>query len=184
MKINQPCGYLLINICSPSLQTSLFMILCRWQLFPNRCATLSFSRALCGLFNRVIHFWICVFSPLFAMWFCMTALVDRLQHTGRCISQILAPSFRKQALALLCRVQAKWAPLPLAFATVVLESAPASKKVVGGWLMTCYWSGNKGKSDEQASRCIHAPSMNSKQGQIFTFLLLRSVVLSFKIVLT
>lgn len=145
-------GYLLINICSPSLQTSLFMILCRWRLFPNRCATLSFSRALCGLFNRVINFWISVFSPLFAVWFCMTALVDRLQHTGRCISQFSAPSFRKQALALVCRVQAKWAPLPLAHATVVLESATVSTKVVGGWLVTCYWSGNKGKADERASR--------------------------------
>lgn len=135
MKIEQLRGYLLINICSPSLQTSLFVILCRWRLFPNRCATLSFSRALCGLFNRVINFWISVFSPLFAVRFCMTALVDRLQHTGRCISQFSAPSLRKRALALLCKVRAKWAPLPLALSTVVLESAPSLKR----WLRDGWW---------------------------------------------
>ncbi len=134
MKMKRLHGYLLINICSPSLQTPLFLILCRWGLFPNRCATLSFSRALCGLFNRVINFWISVFSPLFAVRFCMTAPVDRLQLTGRCISQFSAPSFRKRALALLCKVQAKWAPLPLALSTVVLESATVSKKVVE-WLV-------------------------------------------------
>lgn len=54
----------------------------------------------------------------------MTALVDRLQHAGRCISQFSAPSFRRRALALLCRVQAKWAPLPLALSTVVLVLSP------------------------------------------------------------
>lgn len=142
------------------------MILRRWRLFPNRCATLSFSRAVCSLFIRVIHFWISVFSPLFAVRFCMTALVDRLWHTGRCISQFSAPSFRKQTLALLCKVQAKCAPLPPAVSTVVLESATVSKKVVEGWLVTCYWSGNKGKSDEQASRFIHGSSMNWKWGKI------------------
>lgn len=45
---------------------------------------------------------------------------------------ISAPSFRKGALALLCKVQAKWAPLPLALSTVVLESATVEK---GGWRM-------------------------------------------------
>lgn len=169
MKIKQLRGYLLINICSLSLQTSLFLILCRRGSFPNRCATLSFSRALCGLFNRVINFWISVFSPLFAVRFCMTAPVDRLQLTGRCISQFSAPSFRKRALALLCKVQAKWAPLPLALSTVVLESATVSTKVVEGWLVTCYWGGNKGKSDKQASRFIHGSSMNCKWGNNLPF---------------
>lgn len=36
-------------------------MLCRWRLFLNRCATLSFSRALCYLFNRVINLRISVF---------------------------------------------------------------------------------------------------------------------------
>ncbi|TNN69653.1 hypothetical protein EYF80_020143 [Liparis tanakae] len=43
-------------------------------------------------------------------------------------------SVKKQALAQFCRVQAKWAPLPLPLATLVLESATVSKTVVGGWL--------------------------------------------------
>lgn len=95
MKIKQAHGYLLINICSTFLQTQLFMILCRWWLFPNRCATLSFSRALRALLNRVIHFGVSVFSPLLAVWFCMAALVDRLLHTGRCMLQFSAPLFQK-----------------------------------------------------------------------------------------
>lgn len=74
------------------------------------------------------------FSPLFAAWFCMTALVDRLQHTGRRISQFSAPSFRKWALAMLPMVRAKWAQLPLS-----LYWAAGSKKIVGEWLMTCHW---------------------------------------------
>lgn len=32
------------------------MILCRWRMLPSRCVTLSFSRALHSLFNRVINF--------------------------------------------------------------------------------------------------------------------------------
>lgn len=51
---------------------------------------------------------------------------------GDCVSQFSAPSFRKEALALSCQVQAKWASLPLALSTVVLESATVSKKVVRG----------------------------------------------------
>lgn len=151
-------------------------------VFQNRCAPLSFSRALCGWFNRVIHFGISVFSPLFAARFCMTAPADRLQHTGRCISQFSAPGLRKRALALLRKVQAKWAPLPLALSTVVLEPAAVSKKVVEGWhgdlllkwkrgqiwwadlFMGLEWTANEGKSS------------------LFFLLLLRRhlVVLSFK----
>lgn len=44
-----------------------------------------------------------------------------------------------------------------------------SKKVVEGWLVTCFWGGNKGKSDEQASRFIHGSSMNCKWGKNLPF---------------
>lgn len=115
------------------------MMLCRWRMLPNRCATLSFSRAFLSLSNRVIHPRISVSSPLFAVRFCVTALVDRLQHTGRCISQFSAPGFRRQALAVLYRAQAKWARLPLALPTVVLVLSP-KRWLEDDWLVACYWN--------------------------------------------
>lgn len=108
------------------------IIMCRWLLFPNRCAMLPFSWAICGLFNRMINFWISVFPSVI----CSTVLHDRTGTQAAAHREmqvtISAPSFRKWALALLCKVQAKWAPLPLALSTVVLESATVKK---GGWRM-------------------------------------------------
>lgn len=110
MKVKRGC--LLVNICSPSLQTSLFMTLHRWLLFPNRCATLSFTWVLCSLFIRVIN----LGNQCFPSIICSVLLHDRTSRQTAAHremhSAISAPSFRKQALALLCKVQAKWAPLP------------------------------------------------------------------------
>lgn len=66
MKINLLFDYFLINISFPPVQKQLLAMPCRWRVFPNRCATMAFSRAFYCLFNRAINFWICVFFPLCA----------------------------------------------------------------------------------------------------------------------
>lgn len=129
------------------------VIMCRWLLFPNRCAMLPFSWAICGLFNRMINFWISVFPPLFAAPYYMTAPVHRLQHTGRCRSQSQLPVSKSEHWHCCVRFR----PNGLHFLSLSLQwcwNQPLSRKVVGGWLVDCYWSGNKGKSDERASGFI------------------------------
>lgn len=134
----------------------------------------SFSRALCGLFNRMINFRISVFCPLFAVPYYAAAPVHKLQHTGRCSSQFQLPVSEREHWHCCVRFR----PNGLHFLSLSLQwcwNQPLSRKVVGGWLVTCYRSGNKGKSDEQGLKIYLWRSASCSRGTKSSLFLLLGV---------
>lgn len=164
------------------------MFLCRWWLFPSRCATLSFSRALCGLFNRVINFWFCVFSlhylPCGSAW---------LHRWTDCSTQ--GDAFRNFQLPVLESEHWHWCvrfrPNGLHFLSLALQwcwNQPLSRKVVvvavvavvggdGWWLVTEVET--RVNLMSKAWRFIHDSSMTCRWGEIFTFCNMKEVKLTF-----
>ena len=111
------------------------------------------------------------------MRLCMTALVDRLQHTGRCILQFSVPSFRMWALALSCRVQANWAPLPsLPLQWCWNQSLSPKSCSEDGWWHVIEVDARAGLMSKSQD-FIHGFSVKCKGGKIFTFSVFQSHLL-------
>lgn len=175
VKIKLLHGYLLINICSPPLHTHY-----SWYCADGGCFQTdvrhchSQGRFAAYLIEWLISEW--VFSLHYLL--CGSAW---LHEWTDCSTQ--GDAFRNFQLPASesrhwhCSVGFR--PNGLHFLLLALQwcwNQPLSlKRWSGWWLVTCYWSGNKGRSDdEQASGFIYGYTMNFKWGQIFSFSLSRS----------